>query len=68
MRSLCRILIGRPEGNSSLKRSGPRWEDNIETNLRKIDGKSVNRLYLAQDRYVLCAGVNGVMTFDLLAK
>jgi hypothetical protein len=35
-RDVYRILDGRPEEKSSLGRSGIRWEDNINMDLREI--------------------------------
>ena len=31
-----KILVGRPEGNSSLRRPRRRWEDNIKMDLRDV--------------------------------
>jgi hypothetical protein len=35
-RAVCRVLVGRPEGNRPLGRPRHRWEDNIELDLREI--------------------------------
>jgi hypothetical protein len=35
-RTAYRILVGRPEGKTPLGRHRPRWEDNIEMDLREI--------------------------------
>jgi hypothetical protein len=49
-RSVCRVLVGRPEGKRPLGRPRRRWEDNIKMVLREtyIDGAKWVRL--AQDR------------------
>jgi len=35
VRSVYRVLVGRPEGKRPLKRSRRRWEDNIKLDLRE---------------------------------
>jgi hypothetical protein len=37
MRSVCSILVGKPEGKRPLGRPRHRWEDNIRMDLREID-------------------------------
>jgi hypothetical protein len=37
-RSVYRVLVGTPEGNSSLGRFRHRWEDNFEMTFKKWDG------------------------------
>jgi hypothetical protein len=32
-----RVLVGKPEGRRPLRRPRRRWEDNIRTDLRKVD-------------------------------
>jgi hypothetical protein len=46
-RSVCRILVGRPEGKRSLGRPGRRGEDNIKMDLREIRIDGANRIHLA---------------------
>jgi hypothetical protein len=41
-RNAYRILVGEPEGKRPLRRSRPRWADNIETDLREIRWDSMN--------------------------
>jgi hypothetical protein len=36
-RSVCRVLVGKPEGKSPLERPICRWEDNIKMALKKWD-------------------------------
>jgi hypothetical protein len=35
-RNACRILVGKPEGKTPLRRPSRRWVDNIKTDLREI--------------------------------
>jgi hypothetical protein len=35
-RSVCRVLVARPEGKRPLGRPRHRWEDNIKTELMEI--------------------------------
>jgi hypothetical protein len=50
MRNTCKILVGKPEGKRSLKRSRHIWEDNIRIYLREIGWEGVNWIYLDQER------------------
>jgi mannose/fructose-specific phosphotransferase system component IIA len=36
MRNTYNILVGKPEGKRTLRRSKPRWEDNIRLDHREI--------------------------------
>jgi hypothetical protein len=36
MRSICKTLVGKPEGKRPLGRPRSRWEDNIRTYIREI--------------------------------
>jgi hypothetical protein len=45
-----RVLVGWPEGKRPLGRPRPRWEDNIEMDLREIGIDRENWIRLAQDR------------------
>jgi hypothetical protein len=49
-RSVCRVLVGRPEGKRPLGRPRRRWEDNIKMTLREIGIDGANWIRLAQDR------------------
>jgi hypothetical protein len=60
-RGVYRILVGRPEGKSSLVRPRRRWEDNIKIDLREIGIDGANWIWLAQDRVHWRAYVNTVM-------
>jgi len=35
-KNACRVLVGKPEEKSSLKRSGRTWEGNIKVDLNEI--------------------------------
>ena len=44
------VLVGNPEGKSSLARSRRRCEDNIKMNLRKVGCDPRDWIALAEDR------------------
>jgi hypothetical protein len=60
-RNAYRILMGNPEGKSSLGRPRRRWVDNIKKNLREIGWDGGDWIDLAQDRDQWRALVNTVM-------
>jgi hypothetical protein len=60
-RGVYRVLVGRPEGESSLGRPRRRWEDNIKLDLREIGIDGANRIQLAQDRAQWRAFVKAMM-------
>jgi hypothetical protein len=35
-RGVCKLLVGRPEGQGPLGRARRRWEDNIRMNLQEV--------------------------------
>jgi len=49
-RSVCRVLVGRPEGKRPLVRSRRRREDKIKMDLREIGIDGANWIQLVQDR------------------
>jgi hypothetical protein len=55
------VLVGRPEGKSSLGRPRCRWEDNIKINLQNVGWGAVDWIDLAQDRNRWRDLVNAVM-------
>jgi hypothetical protein len=55
-------LIGKPEGNTPLRRTRRRWEDNIKIYLKELGG-NMWLDWLAQDQNQSRAAVNIVMTF-----
>jgi len=46
-RDVCRVLVGKPEGNISLGRPRLRWEDNIKMDLQEVGWRDMDWLYLA---------------------
>jgi hypothetical protein len=60
-RNAYRILVGKPEGKSSLGRPRRRWVDNVKMDLREIGWDRVAWIDLAQDRDRWKALVNTVM-------
>jgi hypothetical protein len=54
------ILVGKPEGKSTLGRPRRRWEDNIEMDLQEL-GCGMEWIDLAQDRDRWRARVNSVI-------
>ena len=49
-RGVHRVLVGKPEGKRSLRRSRRRWEDNIKMGLQEVGCGGVDWIELAQDR------------------
>jgi len=41
-----KILVGKPEGKSSLRRPWNRWEDNMRMNLGEIKWEGVDWIHL----------------------
>jgi hypothetical protein len=50
VRSVYRVLVGKPEGKSPLRRPRRRWEDNIRMDLQEVGCGSEDRIGLAEDR------------------
>jgi hypothetical protein len=48
-RGVYRVLVGNPEGKRPLKRSRPRWEDNIKMDLWLVVYGGMDWIALAQD-------------------
>jgi hypothetical protein len=61
VRSVYRVLVGRPEGKRQLGRPRRRWEDNIKMDLREIGIDVANWIQLVQHRVQWRAFVNTVM-------
>jgi len=59
-RGVYRVLVGKPEGKSSLGRPRRRWED-IKMDLQEVGGGSGDWMELAQDRDRWRALVSTVM-------
>jgi hypothetical protein len=60
-RNLYRILVGKPEGERSLRRPRRRCADNIKMDLREIGWGGMDWIDLAQDRDQWRALVKTVM-------
>jgi hypothetical protein len=45
-----RILVGKPEGKTPLRRPRRRWVDNVKMDLREIGWGGMDWIHLAQDR------------------
>jgi hypothetical protein len=64
-RSACKLLVGKPEGNSSLGRPRCRWVDNFKMDLREIKWGGIDWIVLAQDRNQRGVLVNTVMNLQV---
>jgi hypothetical protein len=64
MRNACKILVGKPEGKRPFGKHRGRWEDNIRTNLRKIE-QGVDWMHLAKDRDQKQTLMNTVISSEL---
>jgi hypothetical protein len=64
-RGLCRVLVGKPEGESSQGRPRLRWEDNIKMDLQEVGCGGMDWIELAQDRDRFGALVTGVMILQV---
>jgi hypothetical protein len=62
-RNVYRILMGKPEEKSFLRRPRSRWEDNIKIDLREMGWSGMGWIYLAQDRDQWKDLVSTVMNF-----
>jgi hypothetical protein len=60
-RSVCKVLVGRPEGKRPLGRPRRRWKYNIKMYLKELVIDGENWIRLAQDRVQWLAFVNTVM-------
>jgi hypothetical protein len=47
---MCRVMMGEPEGRSSLGRAKRRWEDTCKMDFRQICWEVVECIRLARDR------------------
>ena len=60
-RGVYRVLVGKPEGKSPLRKPRSRWEDNIKIDLQKVGCGGMDWIELAQDRDRWRALVDAVM-------
>jgi hypothetical protein len=60
-----RILMGKPGGKTSLRRTRRRWEYNIKMDLREIGGGGMDWIHVAQDTHQKWALVNTVMNLRI---
>jgi len=60
-RGAYRVLVGKPEGNSSLGRPRRRWVDNIRMDLQEVGCGCLDWIGLAQDRDSWRTVVSAVM-------
>jgi hypothetical protein len=65
-RNVCRLLVGKTEGNIPLGRPRRRWIDNIKMDLLRIGVNVVDWIGLALDRYRWRSLVNAVMNIPIL--
>jgi hypothetical protein len=65
MRNTYKVLVGRPEVKTPLRRSRHRCEDNIKMDLKEIGWEVVDWIHLAQDRIQCRAVVNMVMNLQV---
>jgi hypothetical protein len=49
MRHAHKILVGKPEGRTPLRRPRNRWEDNVKMDILEIGMKNVDWIHLTQD-------------------
>jgi hypothetical protein len=60
-RSVCRVLVGKPEGKRPLGRPTRGWEDNIKMNIQEVGCGNMDWNEMAQNRDRCRALVNVVM-------
>jgi hypothetical protein len=65
MKNLYRILVRKPEGKRSFRRSRHRCEDNIKMDLREIGWEVVDWSHLSQDRDQWQAPVSMAMNLQV---
>jgi hypothetical protein len=61
-----RISVGKPEGKIVLERSRHRWKDSIKTDLKEIEWKNVDWIYITHDKEKWRAAAKTVLNFSVL--
>lgn len=64
-RNACRVLIGKPKLNRLLGRPMHRWEGNVKMDLKDLQWKGVDWMYLAQNWDKWWILVNTVVNCDV---
>jgi len=64
-RGVYSVLVGNPEGKSSLGKPRRRWEDNIKMDLQEVGCVGMDWIELAQDRDRWMGLVNAVMNLQV---
>jgi hypothetical protein len=64
-RGIYRVVVGKPEGKRPPEQPRHRWEDNIKMYLQEVEGGSMDRIDLAQDRDRWQGLVDVVMNFQV---
>jgi len=63
-RGVYRVLMGKPEGKSPLRRPRRRWEGNIKMDLQEVGCGVMDWIQLAQDRDRWRLLLNAVMNLQ----
>jgi hypothetical protein len=65
-RDIFSVLVGKPEGKSSLVRPRPRWENNIKMDFEEVGCGGMDWIDLVQNRDRWWVVVNAVMKLRVL--
>ena len=65
LNTVCRVMVGKPEGKGPLGRPRRRWVDNIKVDLQEVGCGGMDWIELAQDWDRWRALVNAVMNHRL---
>jgi len=64
VKNLCKLLVGRPEGNKPFGKYRNLWEDNIKMSVKEIQCIGIDWVCLAQERVKWPAIVHTVMSLQ----